>query len=287
MATMTGFERDGGFRVSSQNGLPRVELDFRVQVQATSKNESYEDVYNATGLPKVGEPYGFLVCSSIDLQRKPGRADLYEGRVTFSSEVSESQGSGGTGQDFDPTSDPVAWVPVYETRFERLQEVATKDKSDEAIVNSAGQPFQSGLTISRHIPIWTFYQFESATITDEDIIERHETVNETTFRGRAAKTLLLIVENSSIGFYYGKRRRLTQYSLKYNEKDWTHKRLDVGTFYWDGGVVGTNKKHFMADGVPVTGGLDGAADAAATVADTAILTFDIYAELEFNDFLRV
>jgi hypothetical protein len=284
MGTLLDFKRSGKVRVNISGGRPTVEEVYEVRVEASSKYESLESIYGTPGLPKIGQQKsGILICKSVELTRHPQIATYYEGTVTFSSDVDASTSTGGGG-DFDPQGDPATWVPVYETRFERLQEVVTEDRSDppDPVVNSAGQHFQTGLTVSRHIPIWTFYQFE-APVSDEVVIARHETVNDALFKGRAAKTLLCIVESSVIGFYYGKRRRLTQYSLKYNDRDWTHKRLDIGTYYLDSG----DRKTFTTDdtGAAIAGPLNGSGGKAATSADVAVLSFDIYTEADFSSFL--
>jgi hypothetical protein len=120
-----------------------------------------------------------------------------------------------------------------------------------------------GMTRTRFIPIWSFFQFEAPTVTDETIIGRNEVVNSGTFKGRAAKTLLCTIVKSTIGFYYGQKLRFTQYELRYNVRTWQLKRLDMAS-----------------DGTALNGA--GAASAGAP----AILTFDQFATDSFS-FLRV
>jgi hypothetical protein len=200
----------------------------------------------------------------------------------FSSEVEEKTG----GNQGSPYTAPTAWVPVYETKFERFQEVVNKDLSDDPIVNSAGQSFPEAITVTRKIPMWEFFQFEPSSVTDEVIIARSETVNNATFRTRPAGTLLLTVLTSVIGFYYGTRLRLTQYNIRYNKKGWQHQRLDVGTASLDGGQL---KPYFDNDQDQniILGGLNGAGGKVAAGVEPAILTFDIYDEINFSSFLRV
>jgi hypothetical protein len=174
-------------------------------------------------------------------------------------------------------------VPIYETKFERLQEVVTVDKDGDPIANSAGQPFPGGMTVTRLIPIWEFFQLEPESVTDEVIMDRNETVNSTTFKGRAAKTLLLTVNSSVVGYYYGQRRRLTQYSIRYNKDNWRHKRLDVGEAYLSTGSL----KPYLVEGRLVMGPLNGTGGQAAAGSPPAVLEFDKYAELNFASFLRI
>jgi hypothetical protein len=177
----------------------------------------------------------------------------------FSSEVEENQDRGGA-DEFG--SDPVEWTPIYETRFERMSEIVNVDVNGDPIDNSQGWMFPEGMTRSRFIPIWTFFQFEPPTVTDETIITRNEVVNSGTFKGRPAKTLLCTVVKSTIGFYYGQKLRFTQYELRYNVRTWQLKRLDMSP-----------------DGTPLNG-------SGAPAAVSAILTFDQFATDSLS-FLRV
>lgn len=275
--------REGSGRLRSRGGLPVYEETYHYIVLADHKTQSRADILLTTGLPQINlttSVGGFARCVGVDARRRVDNPLYWDVTADFSSEVEESSGDPGTGGTV-PT--PEAWVPVYETKFERIQEVVTKDQSGDAVANSAGQPFETGLTITRHIPIWEFYQFEPATLTDEQVIARSETVNSATFKGRAAKTLLCIVLSSVVGFFYGQRRRLTQYQLKYNEKDWQHKRLDVGTQWKDGTTL---KDFTSSDGSIMLGSLDGSGGKQAAGTAPAVLTFDIYKTSDFS-FLRI
>jgi len=278
--------RIGSGRVASRKGTPVFEESYAFIVEADSKTQTRAEIlFTTPGLPQVNSttgPFGLTVCRGAKADRRTDNALIWDVVCDFSSEI--EQGTSGTGSGgFNPSDDPVAWVPVYETKFERYQEVVTKDLSGAAIANSAGQAFETGLTITRHIPIWEFWQFEPATTTDEDVIARSETVNSTTFKGRAAKTLLCVVLSSAVGFYYGQARRLTQYQLKYNSRDWRHKRLDVGTQY----KSGTTLLDFTSsDGSIMLGSLNGSGGKQAAGTGPAIMTFDQYATNTFS-FIRI
>lgn len=274
--------RHGESSVSSSNGIPVLNETYHFIIQSDSKDTSrIEILYGTPDFPKVGQTvsaYGLTVCKGTDANRRAGNPYLWDASATFSSEVEEGQDSQ------DPGSDPEAWKPVYDTKFERLQEVVTKDFSGVSIANSAGQPFQTGLTIGRFIPIWEFWQFEPATVTDEQIIARNEKVNSGTFKGKPAKSMLLTILSSKIGYYYGVKRRLTQYSVKYNERLWTHKRLDVGTVYLDSGTI---RPYLDGEGrTAILGGLNGTGGKAVAGAPPETLSFDIYEDISFS-FLRV
>lgn len=282
-ATIVGSatKREGSCAIRSSKGMPILDETYYFLVVCTAKDEPYVSVLNATGLPYVGvtvSPSGYGVCRSKSATRSTDNPLYWDVQCDFSSEVEERS------DNQDPATDPTTWVPIYETKFERLSETVTKDLAGTSIANSAGQPFPQGLTISRFIPVWEFYQIETP-ISDETLIARNETINSGSFKGRAAKSLLLTVMSSQVGYYYGAKRRLTQYSLKYNSRLWTHKRLDIGTIYLSGG----DRLPYLDDGDPqrvINGGLNGSGAQVSAGSPPATLTFEMYTQDSFS-FLRV
>lgn len=278
-------KREGKCSVRSSKGMPILDETYSFIVVCTSKSEEYTSVLQATGLPQVGltvSPSGYGVCRAVNAVRREANPLYWDVVCEFSSEVEE--GSAGSGQN-DPTQDPVLWTPTYETKFERLQEVVTIDKDGTVIANSAGLPFPVGLTIFRSIPVWEFFQIEPP-ISDTVLIDRNETVNSATFKGLPAKSLHLTVMSSVVGVYYGARRRLTQYAIKYNKRLWTHKRLDVGVAYKSGSTL----LPYLDSGTPprvINGGLDGSGAKVSVGSPPAVLSFDQFSSINFADFLRI
>lgn len=278
--TLRGEGRPGQGRIRSSGGIPIVEETFHylVESDADPTTETRLNVLATSGLPIVNLSIGssgLSVCRSKDAVRRENQVHLWDVVATFTSEVQENGA--------DLSTDPNTWIPVYETKFERLQEVVTKDLDGTSVANSAGQPFENGLTIGRFIPYWEIFQFESAGVSDETIIDRNEIINSNVFKGRPAKSLLLTVTSSVVGFYYGYPRRLTQYQIRYNSRLWTHKRLDVGTVYIGGG--GTHSPYLDEDGNVMLGGLDGNGAKVAVGDPPETLEFEIYEKKSFN-FLR-
>jgi len=277
--------RTGSGRIRSRSGRPVYEETYTFVIQADYKTQTRDVILTTTpGLPQVGSTTsagGFAVCVGVSIERDKDNALIWRATAEFSSEVEESSGAtGGGGSPIDP---PETWIPIYETKFERYQEVVTKDLAGVSVANSAGQAFETGLTVTRHIPVWEFFQLEPATVSDETVIARSETVNNATFKGRAAKTLLCIVLSSVVGLFYGQRRRLTQYQLKYNKNDWRHKRLDVGTQY----KSGTTLLDFTStDGSIMLGSLNGSGAKQAAGTAPAVMNFYQYTTSTF-DFLRI
>lgn len=278
---LLGEKSQGQSSVRSSGGVPILDDTYHWLVQADSITASRTSILATPGLPRVGVTItadSAAVCRTVTATRREDQRLYWDVTATFSSEVDERQDNQSV------TGDPTTWVPVYETKFERMQENTTRDYADNAVVNSAGQPFETGIIRSRFIPVWEFYQFEPASVTDEQVIDRNEVVNNATFKGRAADTLLCTVMSSVLGFYYGARRRLTRYAIRYDEKKWTHKRLDLGTVYLDGGA---HKPYLDDGGTVILGGLDGSGAKVTPGEDPYLLEFDMYPKMSFASFLRI
>ncbi len=285
MPTLEGQKREGGCNLANRNGLPVYEEQWHFLVKADSATQQRVEIIATPGLPVPGDTTsagGFAQCSAVNANRRPENPLYWDVTATFSSEVEDNGLT--TFVPGQPGVPPATeWVPVYETKMERMQRVASKDRSGNAIANSAGQAFETGLNIGRFIPIWDLFQFEPDTVTDEQVIDRNETVNSVTFRGKAASTLLLTIVDSVIWRYLGQRVRLTRYEVRYNKENWKHKRLDVGTQYLD---AGTLKDFKSTDGSIMLGSLNGSGGKQAAGTAPAILEFDVFDEINFNDFLR-
>jgi hypothetical protein len=278
--TLVGEQSAGQSALRTSGGIPILDETFHFLVRSDTTNENRLTVLLTTGLPQVGISVSanYAVCRTVTAVRREEQRTLWDVTATFSSEVDESQNNQ------SQPDEPTVWVPIYETKFERLQEIVTKDYNDEAVANSAKQPFETGLIRARFIPIWEFFQFESDAITDEQVLERNEIVNSDEFKGRAAHTLLCTVLSSVVGFYYGRRLRLTKYALRYNAKNWKNKRLDVGTVYLENGEL---KPYEDKGGNVILGGLDGSGGKQFAGEPPATLEFAMYPEVSFSGFLRI
>ena len=283
--TIIGEAREAGFSIRSSGGVPILEETYVFLVEAESKNTSRFSVSQTPGLPVVGftfSAFGLTTCRSKTAERRVDQPRLWDVTCTFSSEVEENQDKKGGGSEFG--AEPTEWIPIYETKFERMQEIVNVDASGVPVATSAKQMFPEGISRGRFIPIWEFYQFEPPTVTDETIIGRNEVVNSTTFKGRAAKTLLCTVISSQVGFYYGAKLRFTRYALRYNDRTWQHKRLDVGTVYISGGAY----LPYLDDaGNVFEGPLNGTGGKQTVGTAPAVLSFDQYAAVDFATFLRL
>lgn len=287
MGTLEGLARQvGSTRIRSSGGVPVLEETYGYTVLASSPTETYASLLNTAGLPVVGvtvSPFGLGICTDITGVRDANNASLWHFTGEFSSEVEDRQGAGNPAQ--DPGSfDPEEWIPIIETKYERVTRVSNVDATGAAVANSAGQLFPTGITKARYLPVWEFFQFEPVTVTDENVISRCEVINSNAFKGRAAKTLLCVVLSSVVGFYYGAARRLTQYRITYDRQKWTDKRLDVGQVFLSGGQL---LPYTDQEGNVILGGLNGSGAKVAAGSPPAILEFDPYPQADFSSFLRV
>jgi hypothetical protein len=279
--TLLGEQSQGRGGIRSSGGVPILDETYHYLVKMAAVTADKVDALSVSGVPLVGITQtinGYAICKTVDAVRREDQRLYWDVTAVFSSEVDERQSVQNI------KGNPTEWVPIYETKFERLQEVVTKDLAGNRVANSAGQPFETGIIRSRFIPIWEFYQFEPDTVTDEQVIERNEVVNSAEFKGRDEHTLLCTVLSSVVGFYYGSRRRLTRYAIRYNEYTWKHYRLDVGTVYLEGGV---HRAYLDDDGNVMLGGLNGTGGKVSPGTEPALRQFTMYNQVDFASFLRI
>lgn len=284
-----GEQRAGDITVNiGQSGQTVIEETYNYIVEADSKSDNKFLVSQCQGLPKVGlsaSPSGLTVCKSISGQRRAENPKIWDFSCNFSSEVDENTG--------DATGlNPESWVPVRRTLFEKIETQEFADIDGKVFATSANEPFADGITRFRFLPVWEFDQFEDATVTDEDIIDRTEKVNDATYLGYDPNTLLIRVVDSTLGFFYRRRLRLTRYRVIYKSDTWNLKVLDKGEWYLDA----NNERIPFPDGVgrgDWIGFLDGAGNP-VQFADPknpdpnefVYLEFKMYEEINFNSFLR-
>lgn len=283
MPTIDGTSRKSNFRLTKGKGGLELEFDDIYRIKADTKDQDRVDVLNTAGLPEVGvTTNGPAVCASINAERWEANPLYWDVVANFSSNVDEdSSGAGSQGQNW---GDPTAWVPIAKLAFETYQEVRLVDAAGAAIVNSAGQPFETGIAQRRTLVRYDFDQFEPATTSIDTISERNETVNDAIFKGKAVKTLLLSVREATLGFFYGYSVWRVGYSLTYKKDNWRRKRLDIGNSYLSGGVLLPYKD---SEGNRIVGPLDGAGAKQTAGTAPAILTFDEFSTSTFADFLRI
>ena len=266
--------RDGGIRADYNNGMIDREEDWHYNVLADSKLQNRADIlFNTPGLPMVGSTImNGMLCKGGDAQRDPDKALLWKVALTFTTNVDQDDANAGGQQQGDPT----LWIPVRRTMWETKEEVSDTDASGNPCVNTADQPFETKVVRRRRLPAWEFTQWEPLSVTDDDIIARAEVMNSGTYKGKAAKTWLCTVQDSSVGFFAGYRCRMTIYRLVYDFKKWTEKRLSVGYLYKDS----SNRYPYVVRGQVIQGPLTSSGnrvidEAGATISGRTLATVEL------------
>lgn len=280
--TILGEKREGSGSIRKQGKRLVFEEQYSYIVQASDKNATRLAVLSTPGIPRVGltlSAGGFAICQSVDCNRDPVNPVIWHVTANFASDVQEDTSGANESQSGDPT----VWQPIAELSFETFTEVVAEDQSGTAIANSAGQPFSSGISLTRTLVRYDFEQFEPASTSIDTIAGRNETVNSGTFQGKAAKTLKLTVRSASLGYYYGYKVWRIAYSMVYKPDDWQLKILDVGNCYLSGGTL---QPYLDDDENRIVGGLNGSGGQVAAGDPPDILHFDKFEAISFS-FLRV
>jgi hypothetical protein len=299
-------DRSGGIRL---NGTTIEYVEKRSYlVDGGSKTVTRAEVLTTVGLPIVGisvlDNNSGAVCSSIDCQSVPQNPRYFEVIAEFSTQASDQKSSPDPGGTVSPN--PTSWIPVYRTSYEKHPVESVFDATGKLIVNSAGTQFAGSLTRFRTITTFTFSQYEPDTLTEQDLHDRNETVNNAIFRTFPKYTLLLSVLGSDRGYFNGYPARKVEYQLKYYKGPAasTFKEWNSGTSTWVAGVgvagwrrlvkdvgpeylVGGVKTKATLNGRSIEVNLDGSGGIVASSGEAAVLAFNEYRLINFSTFLRV
>jgi hypothetical protein len=303
MPTLIGEKIEGSISTRvGKNGILLREQTHTYTVEADNAwQDRAEIIFNTPGLPQYGFVYtGGLTVKSINADRTDEHELRWKVAVVGSSEVEEDQqtrnnNSGNT------SNDPTTWVPIAGVKFEPYDVVLKRDFSTpkKSWKNSANKPFETGLIYQRRIATVPFSQFEPISTTLETIMDRCDVLNSEVYKGKPEFTLLLNVENATIGTYSGMRCWRVDYTMRYREDTWILKQADVGwgfydssgeyqTFYiaqWKDGTYDPSKaedESFLGllnlNGTPVANQQTGAMQH---------IDFQLQPAIDFNSFLKV
>lgn len=294
-----GEKRSGSAKLTQQgkNGLSfSSTVEFLVVAADTSVTRE-EILLLTPGLPIVGLVYGPLnaTCTSKDCTRRTDNALYWDVKCEFETAREEQR------QDQNnPSPDPTTWVPIFKVdSFINKPKVITSDRTPAgagnvnfgyagpySIHNSARQPFEEPLTVNRLLAQFSFVQFEDPTQSLDEIMERNESVNSTSFAGFASRTLLLNVTGAELGTYGGYYAWRVTYQATYDKEKHDVKLLDVGSVYLTGGTTASGNQVPYQDSLNsyrIVGNLNGTGGKAT---NAATLTFRIYEEIDFGSFIR-
>lgn len=251
-------------------------------VLADSVDTTREEILLDTpGLPIVGitTTNAGAVCVSKSAERRQENARYWDVTCEFESQPEEQE------QDEEnPSDDPVTWKPKFKASFEVREKVLWTDKSDtpKKIVNSVNQRFETPLMEKKLITVISFTQFESVSLKIEDIIDRNDKVNQSSFLWKDPRTLLLNVTGAEKGYYGRYPAWRISYSLRYDPDTWDVEMLDVGTVYKDG----TKYMPWLdGDGHRIVGNLNSDGTKRALSSAPLTRTFEIYGKSDFS-FIR-
>lgn len=302
MPILIGQKRIGNITTRvGKNGVILREQSHHYTVQADSKFQDRAEIILCPGLPRYGTVYtDGLAVKSINADVDPDDAWRWHVTVLGSTEVEEdsqskNQNSGNN------SSDPTTWIPIASVKFEPHSEVLRTDFSDPVKdwKNSANKVFETGLEYQRRIAAVPFSQFEPISTKLETIMDRCDTMNSATYKGKVEYSLLLNVENATVGTYSGTRCWRVDYSMRYKKDTWILKKPDVGWGFYDGSgnyrgfyekqwETGTYDSTKEAD-TPFLGNLnlDGTAIANQKTGGIKYLEFKPFPQIDFNSFLKV
>lgn len=281
-------KREGGVRCTYSQGMIDREEDWHFLVDSgrnldgSPLNISRADVlFNTPGLPIIGVTIlDGMLCIGGDATRKDENASIWDVNLTFSTSIDQDDPNNGQQQ-----GDPTLWVPVRQTMWELKEEFSQTDVNNNPVLNTAGMPFSTGTVKRRYLPAWEFTQFESISVTDNDVLGRMSVVNSASWppsNPKPAKTWLCKVLESVVGFYMGYRCRMTKYRIVHDPQKWTQKRPSVGPKYLSGGKL----YPYLIRGTEVEGKLTSSGDR-VTDEEGATISGRTLAIVEVDDFAAV
>jgi len=261
---------------------------YKYIVLADSKDVTREEILLLTpGLPIINLVYGPTnqKCMSKSAQRMANHALHWEVIAEFESGQEDQKQS----PENPDSPDPVTWIPLFKIdSFETKQRVLYEDfdTPPKKIVNYANQPFAEPLTRTVTICSFSLVQFEDASQDINSIMDRNDTVNLSSFRGRAAKTCKLNVTGAELGYFGFFPAWRISYKVTYDPDTWETELLQVGSVFKD--VADGNKiKPYLdqTNSHRIVGKLKADGDKLGYTADPLTTKFLTYKQISF-DFIR-
>lgn len=230
--------RNGSLSASREGVVYSINRTYYVISDTRSENEL--NVLTTTGLPVIGltQLAGFpgTICRSLAPTQNQKQPRLWEVVATFSTETLDQTPPTISEGVLNP--DPTTWVPIYAGDMQYYPEVLTEDFSTpkKLFVNYANCKFAEPLTIERPIIVYEFYQYEAPTITDKQIGDRNDKINDASVtRGSnvyPARSLKCSIPRFERGYFYGYEAVKIHYQIAYKPSLWEIAPLQVGYEYY-------------------------------------------------------
>jgi hypothetical protein len=231
----------GSIRVTRGEDSLRIFESYRYLVYSDDPEATRQSiVFTTPNLPIVGILYAQngLVCESVNADRQASNPNFWDVVCEFESGREDQRQSAS-----NPTSaDPTTWIPVFRIgSFETRQKVLIKDKSDppKPILNAAGQKFETPLVQNVTLSSWVFVQFETPSLTLQEIQDRNDTINTNSITSNEVgtfppETLKLNITEAELGYYAGFPAWRIGYKVTYDKDKWITKLLNIGSLFKDG-----------------------------------------------------
>jgi len=254
----------GSISVSRGSTAMQIRESYEFLVYSEDRGATRQEVmFGTPGLPIVGVLYteNGLICESVTAQRKEDDPQYWQVTCEFTSGVENMTIDAAVGPPGLPNApggqnDPVTWVPIFQvSRFESITETIQLDFSNpqKFIVNAAGVQFASPLTITRKLPVISWYQFEDSLTSFNTILSRSNKINAGTVTVQKPsarfpqKTLLLNVVKADYGTWYGFNSWRIEYEAVYNSKTWVTQVMEVSPVFLNNN--GERKPYFDDDNI--------------------------------------
>jgi hypothetical protein len=281
-----------------KNGVLLREETRTFDVVADSAFINRLDVLATDNLPKFGNIINGMAVKAMNATRNDDHQLRWEVAITLSSEVEENQNNPDSPSG---SGDPTTWTPVARCTFEPYEETIAKDlsSSKKPWLNSAKRSFETARVRTRRVANVPFSQFEPISTKLDQLMDRCDTINATTYKTRDKHQLLLAIEDANIVQINGFRCWRVDYLCKFKKDTWIFKQLDYGAGFYDS----TNKyKRFYEEQwelgtydatkqgeTPFMGLLDGSGKALTNqkTGTPVYLDWQEHEEIDFNSFLRV
>ena len=257
------------------------------QVLTDSVNDGPIAVLAASGLPRIGDTFGFGNSSDFGAYckrrtaRQPDETGLkWQVEVEWASDSKPPTET--------PPENPLDELPKYSLGFVRETAPLEKDGSGSAIVNSAGVPFNPPIEVEVSRPVLKVQRNEPPDFITlaARAIEYQDAVNSDTFYGAVAgKARMMSIEVSTEFKRNGVSYCVVSYEIQFNTLGWSTQAISRGVVEKFDTVGGSYGWRLIrgSDGLPVKEPvlLDSSGAKASPTATPHVQTINVYPSKAF------
>ncbi len=193
MSVVSVVEIDGREVERSENMNRRINRSYRIRCDRPDEDEA--SVIIGADMPVILAPHPTvpaLRCTSVRCtQQTDNDPFVWIAKVTWASLVLSRRAANTSADPSKRNENPLLRPAIVSFGTERFQKAATVDINGKAILNSAGDPFETGVlyddfrptfTVTRNVPSWSIADWMTAT----------NRVNENTFLGISSGRVRLV-----------------------------------------------------------------------------------------------